>query len=151
MQGDQLKNVQKIVTAGMKLMYSEQGRKTMLSGLAKPGPAPEKVAREVLGIMTLLFDGSKGTMPPDAIPAAVAILIAEVFDFLEEGGEKVGKDDKKKALMIAMQMLPKVMSAIRQQRQNLPQKGVAQQQQQRPMPPQQPQPAPQQGGLLQGV
>jgi hypothetical protein len=139
----QLANVKKTVMAGMKLMYSETGRQYLINGMKKKEPMPQKLATEVLGVISLLFDRSGQTMPPDAIPGAVAILIYEVAAFMQEAGLKVSKDDVQQGLQIAMKNL---IPMLREQRKSKPlPPGDGQPQQGQP----QPQPAQPQGGMIQ--
>lgn len=77
--------VDRVVAAGGKLLYSDEGSKAILEGL-KSGAPEEAIAREAFTLMLSLDQKSKGTIPEDAMmPAAVklASLIAEM-------GQKAG-------------------------------------------------------------
>ena len=102
--------VKSIVTAGMKIMYSAQGRKMLISGVQGNKTVAQKLALEVVGLMRIMYDKSKGTMPPSAIPAATTFLIYEVADFMKQAGVKVVIDDIKNGIIAAMKLLTMAFS-----------------------------------------
>lgn len=102
---DKIDAVKRIVQAGMRIMYSKEGRTLLLAGLEGDKPVAQKLAVEVVGITRILYDKSKKTLPPGAIPAAAALLVYEIADFLRQTGEKVTLDDVKKALVATMDLL----------------------------------------------
>ena len=102
---DKIDAVKRIVQAGMKVMYSKEGRALRLAGLDGNKPAHQKLAMEVTGMMRILYDKSKKTLPPGAIPAAAALLVYELADLMRQTGDKVTLDDIKKALVATMSLL----------------------------------------------
>jgi hypothetical protein len=84
---------QKIVIAGMKIMFSAQTHPFMVKQLTKPGDQVDHVAQYIAGLLGVMYKQSKNTMPLKAgIPAAVA-LMCEALDFLEKAGKlQVTKD-----------------------------------------------------------
>lgn len=100
-----IKHVEKIVTAGMKIAYSPQGRKMLIGGMQSNKTTAQKLALEVVGLIRILYDKSKSKMPPNAIPAATVMLIYELADFFKQAGEKVGLEDVKEAIVSAMKLL----------------------------------------------
>ena len=138
---DKIDAVKRIVQAGMKVMYSKEGRAMLLAGLDGDKPVPQKLALEVTGLMRILFDKSKKTLPPGAIPAAAALLVYEIADFLRQTGEKVTLDDVKKALVATMDLLRAAFDKeIKSAKGGAPQAQSA--------PPPAPAPAPMGGGLI---
>jgi hypothetical protein len=132
--------VERIVTAGSKILYAPESRKMLISGLKGDKPVSQKLAMEVVGLIKIMYDKSKKTMPPSAIPAATAMLIYEVADFMKQAGLPVTMDDIKQAMVASMKLLTmafqKEMNAAKAKRPS--------------QPPQQPapQPAPQASGLI---
>jgi hypothetical protein len=147
----QLENVKKLVMAGMKLMYSEQGREFLINGLNKKEPVSKKLSSEVLGVISMMFDRANQNVPPDAIPGAMAILIYEVASFMREAGVKVSSEDVQMALKMAMQNLIPMLRGLRQNKQQAPQGPQGQPQQGQPQQPPQPQEGQPPAGPPQGL
>lgn len=85
--------VARIVTAGEKVMYSEQTRKMLQNQLNQPGDPTEVAGEGIAKLIALLFKESRGTMPMDAGMMAAQILLCEGLDFLEQAGRiKVDAD-----------------------------------------------------------
>jgi hypothetical protein len=78
---------QKIVLAGMKIMFSAQTHPFMVQQLSQKGDVVDHVAQYVAGLLGVMYKQSKGTMPiKAAIPAATA-LMCEALDFLDKSGK----------------------------------------------------------------
>lgn len=76
--------VQRIVLAGMKVMFSSQTHGLMLTALKTDTDLAHGVGMGVTQLITILFRESKGTMPlPAVIPAAI-LLVCEALDFVEK-------------------------------------------------------------------
>ena len=77
---------QKIVIAGMKVMFSNQTHPLMLAALKSDSDPAHAVAMGVTQLITILFKQSQGQMPiPAVIPAAI-LLVCEGLDFIEKAG-----------------------------------------------------------------
>jgi hypothetical protein len=76
----------RVVIAGMKVMFSKESHRAMLQEIQRPGPLGERLGKGVAGLLLMLFKESNGTMPPAVmIPAGVKLLM-EAVDFLRKSG-----------------------------------------------------------------
>lgn len=76
----------KIVLAGMKVMFEDdQMHAQLLQGL-KEAPEVKTVVDGIIGILGVLFQESRNTMPPGPMILAGQSLMMEALDFMEEGG-----------------------------------------------------------------
>jgi hypothetical protein len=72
----------RVVIAGMKVMYSKESHRMMLKELQKEGPIDQRLGKGIAGLMLLLFKESNGTMPPAVIIPAGIKLVMEAVDFM---------------------------------------------------------------------
>jgi hypothetical protein len=77
---------ERVVVAGMKVMFSKESHRAMLKELERPGPMDQRLGKGVAGLMLLLFKESNGTMPPAVIVPAGVKLLMEAVDFMRETG-----------------------------------------------------------------
>ena len=89
-QGDQL---DRIVLAGKKVMFSQQSHKLMLDQLDGPGTMGQKLGQGVAGLLGLLWQESKNSLPPNLIIPAGMVLVAVAADFLRQAGQDVSDQD----------------------------------------------------------
>lgn len=76
--------VQRVVLAGMKVMFSPETHQLMLKSIQSDTDPAHAVGMGVTQLVTLLFKQSKNTIPlPALIPAAV-LLCCEALDFMEK-------------------------------------------------------------------
>ena len=75
---------EKVVIAGMKVMFSKQSHKLMLEELQKEGPLSEKLGKGIAGLMLLLVKQSNNTMPPEVIIPAGVNLLSQAADFIRK-------------------------------------------------------------------
>ena len=73
---------ERVVIAGMKVMYSKESHRMMLKELQKEGPIDQRLGKGIAGLMLLLFKESNGTMPPAVIIPAGIKLVMEAVDFM---------------------------------------------------------------------
>ena len=73
---------ERVVIAGMKVMYSKESHRMMLKELQKEGPIDQRLGKGIAGLMLLLFKESNGTMPPAVISPAGIKLVMEAVDFM---------------------------------------------------------------------
>ena len=99
---DQKTAYDKIVAAGVKLMFSEKMHAMLLEQLRQPGDPATVAGQGVAKLLAIMMNQAKGTFPMKAgIPAATALL-CEALDMLEQLGKiKVTND----TLSDAMQAL----------------------------------------------
>ena len=77
---------ERVVVAGMKVMYSKESHRVMLEEIKRPGPMGERLGKGIAGLMLLLFKESNKTMPPAVIIPAGIKLMMESVDFLRKTG-----------------------------------------------------------------
>jgi hypothetical protein len=76
----------RIVLAGMKVMFSKETHGELMAGL-KESQEPLKTAVEgIVGLLGLLFKESRNTMPVGPMILAGQSLLMEGLDFMEQGG-----------------------------------------------------------------
>lgn len=75
---------QRVVLAGMKVMFSEQTHQLMLKEMDGPGDIAEKLGRGVAGLMLLLFKQSNKTIPPQVMIPAGMDLLMQAADFVRQ-------------------------------------------------------------------
>jgi hypothetical protein len=134
---DKVDVVKRVFQAACRIMYSKEGRAAFLSGINSDKPNEQKLALEVVGLMRMVYDKSNKTMPPGAIPAASALLVYEVADFMRQAGEKLTVSEVKNALIATMKLLRVAFS-----------KEIESEKGAKPQPQAQPQTQPQAGGGL---
>ena len=84
----------KVVIAGMKVMFSKETHRIMLKELQRGGPLADRLGKGIAGLMLLLFKESNETMPPAVIIPAGLELLMQAVDFLRKAGlEKVTNQD----------------------------------------------------------
>jgi len=78
---------ERIVTAGLKVMYDPRTHPLMVKQLSKPGD-PATVAGEGAGaLLGMLYKESKGTMPIKPAVLAAQIWLCEGLDFMAQAGQ----------------------------------------------------------------
>jgi hypothetical protein len=73
---------ERVVIAGMKVMFSKESHKLMLDELQKEGPVGQKLGMGIAGLMLLLFKESNQTLPPEVILPAGIELLMQAADFI---------------------------------------------------------------------
>ncbi|CAB4158855.1 hypothetical protein UFOVP713_29 [uncultured Caudovirales phage] len=85
---------ERVVIAGMKVMFSKESHKLMLDELQKEGPIGQKLGMGIAGLMLMLFKESNETMPPQVIVPAGVNLLSRAADFIRESKiEKITNAD----------------------------------------------------------
>lgn len=129
---------EKVVLAGMKVMFDKKTFDLMKNGLLKKDvPIAKRLATETAGLMKLLDGKAKNGIPPQILPSAAAMLLMEMAKFMKEAGaDNPTEADIDAALQMLMQLLAQVFMKSGQ-----------------PQPQPQPQPAPTQqpAGMIQGA
>lgn len=77
---------QRIVTAGLKVMYSDDTRQMLMNQLKQPGEPTELAGQGIAKMMAILYQKSKGTMPMRAAIPAAQVLLCEGLDFMANAG-----------------------------------------------------------------
>lgn len=104
---EDMDNFQKLVLAGMRLMYNEKTFGIFKSGmLRKDRTVPQRLAAESAGLMKMLFDKSGGKIPAQIIAPAAAMLLMEMGKFMKEAGvADVTSEDVKQGTALLMNAL----------------------------------------------
>lgn len=89
----QAAQLDKIVLAGKRVMFSEQSHKMFLEQLDGPGPTDQKLGQGVAGLMGLLWQESRQSLPPELLIPAGMVLVAVAADFLRKGGMDVSDQE----------------------------------------------------------
>jgi hypothetical protein len=80
----------KVITAGMRVMFSEETHDMMIEQLEQEGDLAQNVGMAIAGLMLLLFKKSNNTMPAEIIVPAGIYLLAQGADFIEKvTGEEI--------------------------------------------------------------
>lgn len=125
-----VKQLDRIVAAGMKVMFGRDTHTLFLDEMAKEGDFGEKMGDGVARLVVLLFQSSKGTMPKDLIVPAASILVAKANEYLERTGEAVQEDDYVQAIKIVTKKIMMAFGASEEHFQSQqPQQPMAQAQQ----------------------
>lgn len=90
--------LQRIVLAGMKVMFDKQTHQMMLDQLEGPGTIAQKVGQGVAGLVALLMQESKNSLPPDMLIPAGMVLVVKAVEFLRESGQEVSDQDLGEAM-----------------------------------------------------
>jgi len=77
---------ERVVIAGMKVMFSKESHKLMLKELQREGPMDQRLGKGIAGLMLLLVKESNNTIPPEVIIPAGMKLMMEAVDFMRETG-----------------------------------------------------------------
>lgn len=85
---------ERVVIAGMKVMFSKESHKLMLDELQKEGPVGQKLGMGIAGLMLLLVKESNSTIPPEVIIPAGINLLTRAADFIRKSQiEKITNAD----------------------------------------------------------
>lgn len=95
----------RVIAAGMKLMYDKKTHPLMMQGLDTK-PIPQLLGEGVVGLMGILSEQSNNTIPPEVVIPAGIYLIAEAADFFERSGAlAVSSSDIAEATQIYIYMI----------------------------------------------
>jgi len=101
--------LERIVLAGQKVMFSRQSHKLMLDQLNGPGPIDVKLGQGIAGLIGLLMQESKNSLPPNLLIPAGMVLLAHAARFLAESGQPVSDQDIANAMNV---MVTAVLNAF---------------------------------------
>lgn len=83
----QLQNAfQRIVAAGLKIMYSPQTRQLLQNQMRQHGEPTEIAGEGVAKLIAIAYKESRGTMPMKAAIPAAQVLLCEALDFMAKAG-----------------------------------------------------------------
>lgn len=84
----------RIVLAGMKVLFNEGTNRELLKRIEGPGPIGIRLGKGMATLMLLLFKQSNETMPPNVMIPAGIYLLAQAADFLKRSEvEEIDNED----------------------------------------------------------
>ncbi len=104
---EQVDAVDRVVAAGLKIMYSPQMADERQQALQSQDPIPKRLADNVTGLMLTLDQQSKGGIPEATIFPAAVILDNEAANMLVHAGQNVTQQDYNESLQILYVQLGK--------------------------------------------
>lgn len=99
--------VQRVVAAGVKFIYSPQMREQVQKEIARDVPLPQKLAEATLGLMLSLDQQTKGGIPQAALFPAGMNLLGEAGEILSAAGQPVDQDAYNEAARILFVQMSK--------------------------------------------
>lgn len=117
----------KIITAGMRIMFSDETHELMLDQLEQEGDFAQNIGNAITGLMLLMYQKSNGTMPQELIIPAGIYLLAKGVNFIEKvTGEQVTSDVLSQAIQMMLDTLIEKTGADPKQIYGAMESGVAQ-------------------------
>ena len=89
----QQQQLQRIVIAGQKVMFDAKTHHLMLDQIKAPGPLPQKLGMSIAGLLGLLWQESRNSLPPNLMIPAGMVLLAYAAQFLNRAGQSVSDLD----------------------------------------------------------
>lgn len=89
----QKQQLDRMVAAGMKVMFDAKTHQMMIDTLKADGPMPDKLGKGIAGLLGMLMSESKNSLPPELLVPAGIVLMAHAVDFLEQAGAQVTPQD----------------------------------------------------------
>lgn len=96
---------QRVVLAGLKVMFDPQTHQLMLKELAGPAPLPQKLGLGITGLIALLFQQAQRGIPPQLLIPAGLVLLAHAVQFVQQSGERVSAQEFGQASQIFIDRL----------------------------------------------
>jgi hypothetical protein len=78
----------RVVLAGMKIMFSEKGNKLVVDQLKAEGPLGQKIGKGVASLVLMVFKISNETVPLEVLIPAGIKLVSEAADFVSKVTEQ---------------------------------------------------------------
>jgi hypothetical protein len=92
---DNLKDAyDRIVVAGMKVMFDKSTHEMALKAMQGDGPVEQRLAQGIAGLMGMLVEKSNKTMPPQLVIPAGIELLAAAADFIKQSGSEPIEDQQ---------------------------------------------------------
>ena len=77
----------KIVLAGMRIMFSKGSHQLLVDQLQKEGPLAEKISAGIVALMYMLWTQSNKSIAPQLIIPAATALTLRAFDYVQKTGD----------------------------------------------------------------
>lgn len=107
--------VDRIVAAGMKIMYSPQMKDEREQAVSGPDPIPKKLCDNVVGLTLTLDQQTKGGIPVEALFPAAMLLLTEAAQLLTQAGQDVSDEDYKDAARMIFVLMGKKLGGTDEQ------------------------------------
>lgn len=107
--------VERIIAAGVKVMYSPEARDQLKQAVAADMPVAQKMAQNVVGLLLTLDKQSQGGLPVAALFPAAMGLLGEAATVLQQAGQKVTQDDWNEAAMMTYVLIGKKLGGTDEQ------------------------------------
>lgn len=99
------KAYERVVQAGLKLMFDPRTREQTMQMMASPGDPVPKIAQGVGAVMVALYQQSNGTMPQDIIIPAAVELVAHVVEVARDAGAEVTDEQMGEAIAATIEFI----------------------------------------------
>lgn len=97
---------ERVVIAGMKIMFSKETHRIMLKEMQRPGSVAERLGTGIAGLMLLMVKESNNTLPPPVIIPAGMELLMQAVDFLRQTNmEKITNKDIGDAIEVMISVI----------------------------------------------
>lgn len=103
--------VDRVVAAGMKIMYAPGMREELLNEIKRDVPVPQKLAEGAAGLLLTLDKQTEGGIPMPALFPAALLLLGEAADVLATSGQAVTQDDYNEAAQMMFVIMARKMGA----------------------------------------
>ena len=107
--------VDRVVAAGMKLMYAPQTKDARMQAVQSQDPVAKKLSENVVGLLLTLDSKTQGGIPLEALFPATIELMVEAANMLQAAGQQVSDQDFKDALLAAHVLISKKLGASNDQ------------------------------------
>ena len=81
--------LERMVAAGMRLMFDKRTHGMMLEQMQGDGPIEQKLGQGIVGALGVLWQESKGSLPPQLLIPTGMVLLAHAAEFANKTGESV--------------------------------------------------------------
>lgn len=101
----QKQQLERIVAAGMKVLFDKSTHQMMIDAMQGDGPIEQKLGQGIVRLIGVLWSESKGSIPPELLIPAGMVLLAEAADFMNQAGQTVTPEQFGKANEIMLDTL----------------------------------------------
>ena len=107
--------VDRVVAAGVKLMYAPNMRAELRQAVDSDTPVPQKLAENAAGLLLILDQKAKGKIPVAALFPAALALLGEAAEVLIAAGQEVTQEVYNEAAQMLFVLLARKMGASDEQ------------------------------------
>lgn len=105
-----VKPFQAVIVAGMKVLFSDQTHQMVMKQMSGAGPLSQKLGDGIARLMSMLFQESHRSIPPQLLIPAGMVLLAHAADFMNKSGQPVSAQDFGTATQIMVEELLKAFN-----------------------------------------